>query len=348
MKGQLRFGVVGAGRVAQSYVQAFEDHHGARIVAVADIRTDAASALAEALGCEWYNSYEAMAERSTQDAVIICTPPATHPEVCLHFLKRKVHVLCEKPLSIDAESARKMANAAAEAGVMLTMASKFRYVDDVVRAKSMVLSGALGEIALVENAFTSRIDMSSRWNSNPTISGGGVLIDHGTHSVDLMRYFLGPIAEVHCAEGGRSQAIEVEDSVLVLVRNARGVMGIIDLSWSIEKRRDSYVDIYGTHGAISVGWRESKYREWSRRDWVVFGNGYNKIQAFRDQINNFSKAIRGQEALLITTEDALASVEVIEAAYTALARQSWTPVGQQTASRETPDGHVFIQAEEKQ
>jgi predicted dehydrogenase len=114
-------------------------------------------------------------------------------------------------------------------------------------------------------------------------------------------------------------------------------MGTIDLSWSINKELDSYINIYGSHGTVFVGWKESKYRQSSSRDWVVFGNGYNKVQAFRSQVNNFSKAIRGEENLLITAEDALASVEVIEAAYAALHQNHWTAVDQRPAvTRKSP------------
>jgi predicted dehydrogenase len=197
----------------------------------------------------------------------------------------------------------------------------------VIRAKSIVSSGILGEIILFENAFTSRVDMSKRWNSDPRISGGGVLIDNGSHSVDIMRYFLGPLAEVQVVEGKRVQGLPVEDTVRIFVRSTSGVMGSIDLSWSINKELDSYVNIYGSRGTISVGWKESKFRQSSSPDWIVFGKGYNKVQAFRSQIDNFCKAIRGEEALLITAEDALASVEVIEAAYAALRQHPWIPVG---------------------
>src|SRR5262249_28661728 len=271
------------GGIAQAYAQAFESSEHARLVAVADVRVEAARALADGAGagCIAYDSYEQMATESTFDAVVICTPPLSHPEICLHFLERKVHVLCERPLAIDSDSAGKMLEAARAAGVKLTMASKFRYVEDVIRAKSIVTSGILGEIILFENAFTARVDMANRWNANPAISGGGVLIDNGAHSVDLMRYFLGPLADVQVVEGKRVQGLPVEDTVRIFVRSQSGVMGSIDLSWSINKELDSYINIYGSHGTIAVGWKESKYRQTSSRDWVAFGKGYNKVQAFR-------------------------------------------------------------------
>jgi predicted dehydrogenase len=322
----VKFGLVGAGGIAQAYAQAFANFEFAQLVAIADIRPEAARTMAERVNCASFDSYQAMAEQMDLDAVVVCTPPATHPEICIYFLERQIHVLCEKPLSISVKSALEMQAAAQKAGVILTMASKFRYAEDVVKARNIVASGILGEIVLFENAFTARVDMSNRWNANPTVSGGGVLIDNGTHSVDIMRYFLGPLAEVQVVEGKRIQGLSVEDTVRIFVKSTRGVMGNIDLSWSINKELDYYIRVYGSQGTISVGWKESKYRQAASQDWVVFGNGYNKVQAFRSQIVNFSQAIRGKETLLITAEDAIASVEVIEAAYAALNQNRWTPI----------------------
>jgi len=161
------FGIVGAGAIAQAYSQAFRGLAAARVAAVADVRPEAARALAEELGCAAFASHQEMAERVQLDAVLVCTPPFSHAEICLHLLERGVAVLCEKPLALDAAGARRMVAAAEKAGVALTMASKFRYVEDVRRAKSIVASGILGEIVLFENSFTSRVDMSKRWNAQP-------------------------------------------------------------------------------------------------------------------------------------------------------------------------------------
>lgn len=323
---KVQFGLVGAGGIAQSYLQAFQTSDIAELVAIADVRAEAAAAMAEKAHCRSFSSHEAMINAIDLDAVIVCTPPVSHPNICIEFLERGVHVLCEKPLSVNSRSAVAMQEAAERSGTILTMASKFRYVEDVIKAKQIVASGILGEVVLFENAFTARVDMTHRWNANPAISGGGVLIDNGTHSLDIMRYFLGALAEVQVVEGKRIQGLPIEDTVRIFAKSTSGIMGNIDLSWSINKELDYYIRIYGSQGTISVGWKESKYRQANSPDWIPFGKGYDKVQAFRSQIENFSKAIRQEEPLLITAEDGIASVEAIEAAYRALHHSTWTPI----------------------
>ncbi len=323
---KVRFGIVGAGAISQGYGQAFQCCDEIEVVGVADTRGDAARSLAEVLGCQPYDSHGAMAADGNMDAALVCTPPASHPDICVDLIDRGIHVLCEKPFAISSSEAQRVLETGRNKGVVVTMASKFRYADDVIKAKQIVDSGVLGDILLFENAFTARVDMSDRWNSNPEISGGGVLIDNGTHSVDIARYFLGPLSEVHVMEGKRNKDLRVEDTVQIFVRSERGVMGNIDLSWSINKELDRYISIYGSRGVVVVGWRESKYRQSSSPDWVSFGSGYDKVGAFKNQICNFVDAIRGTQALLINADDALASVRVVEAAYESLKQEHWTAV----------------------
>jgi predicted dehydrogenase len=110
----------------------------------------------------------------------------------------------------------------------------------------------------------------------------------------------------------------VEDTVHLRARSATGVLASIDLSWSLTKSLEDYVLLHGTNGTLRVGWRESKYRTASSTDWVVFGNGYDKLDALRSEVENFCRALRGLEPLRITAEEALASARVIDAAYASL------------------------------
>lgn len=327
MTAPLRFAIVGTGAIASAYEAAFRELSQARITAVCDVRFSAAEAFARRIGCDAYASPEFLARHGDFDAAVVCTPPATHEAIATLLLDRGKHVLCEKPLATSVPSAWRMLEAARRNNVTLTMASKFRYVADVQKARELAGVGAVGEVIFVENAFTSRVDMSNRWNSNVAISGGGVLIDNGTHAVDILRYFLGNLRDVQIVEGRRIQGLPVEDTVRLFVHNDDGVMGSSDLSWSIDKELESFLRVYGSDGTIIVGWKESKYRRRGEPDWHVFGNGYDKVQAFQAQLENFCDALLGESPLLITPRDALASVEVIRAAYAALERTRWERVG---------------------
>lgn len=327
---KLRFALIGTGGIAQTYAQAFQTSEVCELVAVADVNRKAADAFAEPLGARSFGDHRELAESEGFDAVIVSTPPASHREIAVGFMERGRHVLCEKPLCLTQAAAREMIDTARGNGVRFTMASKFRYVRDVVKAKSLVASGVLGDIVQFENAFTARVDMSGRWNSEKETSGGGVLIDNGTHSVDIIRYFLGPVTDVLAVDAGSTQGLGVDENVRMFARTADGVVASVDLTWGINKELPHYISVYGTRGTLHVGWRESKYRLHSNPDWTVFGSGYDKVAAFRAKIENFAGAVRGEEELLIRPDDALASVEVIEAAYRSLEEDLWQEVAERT------------------
>ena len=327
---KLKFALIGTGGIAQTYAQAFQTSRCCKLVAVADIRKESADAFAEPFGAKSYADYKTLAANETVDAAIVSTPPNSHPEIAMYFMRQGVNVLCEKPLCLSVADAKEMIACAEKSNVRFTMATKFRYVEDVVKAKAMIASGVLGNIVQFENAFTAKVDMSKRWNSDSRISGGGVLMDNGTHSIDIIRYFLGAITEVLAVETGKMQNLSVDENVKMFAKTANGIAASVDLTWGINKELPNFISIYGTNGTLHIGWHASKYRLNSNPDWTQFGKGYDKVQAFRSKIENFAGAIRGTEELLTKPEDALASVEVIEAAYKSLNQNLWQKVIEKT------------------
>lgn len=326
---KLKFGLVGAGGIAQAYAQAFNESSCCELVAVADLREDAATALAEIVGGWSVTDHTQMAELDF-NAVIVATPPATHADIACFFMERGIPVLCEKPLTTNVADAERMIAAAEKAQVQFTMASKFRYCEDVVKAKGILASGVLGDVLQFENAFTAKVDMSKRWNSDAEISGGGVLIDNGTHSVDIIRYFLGSIDSVLVVDAGGTQNLTVDENVKMFAKTKNEVTASVDLTWGINKELPYFISIYGTNGTLHIGWRESKYKLNSSPDWTVFGSGYDKTASFKGKIENFANALRGKEDLFITPADALASVQVIDAAYKSMNQNLWQPVVEKT------------------
>ena len=322
-KQPMRFALIGAGAIANTHSDAFAATDKAQLVAVVDVNKAAAVAMAEKHGASVFEDVESLLAGDTIDAAIVCTPPNSHGDICCELLRRGIHVLCEKPITVSSVIAQRMFDAAEQGDAILTMASKFRFVKDVQKAKQLIEDGTIGDVVLFENIFTCNVDMTKRWNSDRAISGGGVLIDNGTHSVDIMRFLLGPLIDLQVVEGKRVQDMQVEDTVKIFVRSAAGVMGDIDLSWSINKDQPNFINLYGSNGTLHVGWGESKYRCYDDKDWTVFGSGYDKVQSFVDQIDNFVGAIRHDEELIVKPEDALASVAVIETAYAALNDAKW-------------------------
>lgn len=325
MSARVRVVLVGAGAIAKTHAEALALSARAELVAVVDPALERAAALASAAGVPAYGDLGALPAALAADAAIVCSPPATHEELTLALLGRGLHVLCEKPFALTAPSARRMLEAADRAGRIVTMASKFRYVEDVGRARALVASGAIGEVVMFENTFASYVDMRERWNVRPEISGGGVLIDNGTHSVDIVRFLLGAIDDVRAFAARPVQPIPVEDTVHLEIRTRGGAVGFVDLSWSLRKEIPAFFTLYGAEGTLEVGWRASRRRSGGGA-WEQFGPGYDKLGAFRAQHDNFAAAIRGEQSLAIGPLDALASVHVIEAAYAALRADRWVPV----------------------
>lgn len=320
----LRLGIIGAGGIASAYGQAFEkiSAHG-RLVAVADIDLDRATALAKAHQAQTFADHREMLNTIALDGVIVCTPPSMHPKHCIDSLRSGVNTLCEKPVAINLRSAREIVAVAEEVGLLFSMASKFRFVPEMSTAQQLISDGVLGDIILFENVFAGQVDMTKRWNSQSEISGGGVLIDNGTHSLDIMRYLLGPLADIRVVEGKRIQPLEVEDTVHIFARTQDGALGSIDLSWSLNKPMPNYVNIFGSLGNLNLGWKSSQYKLHAASEPVVIGKGYDKVEAFANQLSNFCAAIRGEESLLVQPDEALASVAAVETAYRSMENVHW-------------------------
>jgi predicted dehydrogenase len=310
--------MVGAGGIAQAHARAVWETADIALAGVVDVRAAAAEALAESHGCRAFATLEEALAATAPDAALVCTPPNTHEALAVACLAAGAHVLCEKPFAPDRPAAERMVAAAARAGKLLTMASKFRYVPDLVRAKAALAGGVIGEPVAAFNSFTARVDMTRRWNADPAVAGGGVVMDNGTHSADIVRYLLGPVSAVRADRAAQIQPCPVEDSAWLGLRVGE-VLANVELSWSSNAERDHYVVVCGSAGAIQIGWKASRIKTAHAAEWQPLGLGYDKHVAFRAQLENFAGAIVGREPLRIGPEDAVASVAAIDAAYRSLA-----------------------------
>lgn len=328
MKEEIRIAIVGCGRIAQDHLKVFSGIKNVKVQAVSDNALEKAKDAAGLYGCNYYADYKEMIVSEDLKAVIICTPPVEHSNISIFAISHGLHVFCEKPFALNEAEATRMCAAAEEKKRILMMASKFRFVDDVVKAKAIIDSGLLGKLLLFENVFCSIIDMTKRWNSKKELSGGGVLIDNGTHSVDIARFLLGPIALIQAQFGCQVQDMPVEDTARIYFQSKSKVMGIIDLSWSLNKESPCYINIYGTEGTLLIGWKSSQYKLSHKDKWEVFGAGYDKQKAFENQSRHFIECITLKKRPMITYIDGLESVKVVETAYKSSRINKWLKVGE--------------------
>ncbi len=320
---ECQIAIIGCGGIAEAYAKALQRMPNARLTAVVDPDASARARIAgDGNSIAQHSSIESLPD---VDAALVLAPPNVHESLSCALLQRGIHVLCEKPLAPTVASAKRMLQCAETAGRRLMMGSKFRYTADVTKARALLDEKVCGDIVIYENVFCSHVDMTQRWNSKAQISGGGVLIDNGCHSVDLARYLLGPLAKVQTQFGTRVQALEVEDTARMLFQSQSGALGSIDLSWSIQKETDAYVRLHGTEGTLEIGWRRSRWKT-SDGEWQEFGNGYDKIAAFQAQLENFVACITDDTAAVIVATDALASVVVIDCAYQSAQEERWVTI----------------------
>ena len=322
---RIRVGVIGLGRAGRVHLEAWRAVPGAEVVAVADPSPAVASA-ARVEGLRATADTRELLRMQGLHAVSICAPPVHHAALAIAALEHGLHVLCEKPLATRRDSALRMVKAAARTGRQLLVATKFRHVPDLLVARELIAAGAIGEPLAFEVEFSSRVDMSARWNARRSIAGGGVIIDNGSHAFDLVAFLLGPLVNVNATRLKAGQALAVEDSVTVMVELASGLIGRVDLSWSLATQRETYVMVHGTRGTLDIGWRQSCLRLTGQESRVLHAGLYDRHASHVTMMNTFVEVARGARPPWITPAECLRAVAAVDASYRSLRSGRWVPV----------------------
>jgi len=320
---KIRIGIIGCGNIATAHINAYSKNEDVNLTSFCDVEAERARKYADKFKGKFYSDYKEMIEKEKLDGVSICTPPSTHKEIATTFLSRGINVLCEKPLAISTSQAKQMVDAATKNNVLLLTAFKFRFFDGVLRAKELIFRGRIGKVIMFKNMFGGLVDMSRRWFSKREVSGGGVLIDNGVHAVDLSRFLFGEVKNISARIATFAQDINVEDTARVLLEMENGVLGTIDLSWSIPYPQPFYLEVYGSEGSIMVGWDILRYRTSKTKKWTEIRGGFKEEDAFIKEINHFVNCIKGRETPIVSGVDGLRALEIVEAAYRSNEEKVW-------------------------
>jgi predicted dehydrogenase len=268
-----------------------------------------------------FYSYEALLE-AKPDGVIICTENNRHRPLVEMAASRGIHVLCEKPLATTLEDAHAIVQACERAGVVLMTAFPMRFSPPLLEIKARLDNGDFGEVYCFNATNQGELPTKYRaWFVDPKLAGGGAIMDHTVHLVDIMRWFTGSELESMYARSNRifhADEVEVETGALEMLTFENGVFGTIDASWS----RPQYWPTWGglgfemvtQRGAVVVdAFRQNLnvYRdEWESSKWIPWGSDANHAM-----LSEFAAAIRESRQPSVTGIDGLRAVEATLAAY---------------------------------
>jgi predicted dehydrogenase len=253
----IRWGLIGCGDVAEKKSgPGFQQAAGSALVAV--MRRDAARAadFAARHGVpRWYSDARDLVNDPEVDAVSVATPPSSHLELALLACAAGKPTLVEKPMALNYGECLRMVAAFQAAEVPLFVAYYRRAQPRFIEMKRLVESGAIGEprAAVVQlTAPPPRIDAGDLpWRLRPEIAGGGLFADLGCHTLDLLDFILGPIAEVHAFAANQARLYPAEDAVAMSFRFASGALGQGIWQFNTAERRDR-IEILGSEGTVAT------------------------------------------------------------------------------------------------
>jgi predicted dehydrogenase len=322
-----KFVLLGCGKNGHSYATAIHNNPKMELAAVIDVNPEAASAFGASFHCKAYMSLnEYLESKSQADCAVICTPPSYHTDAACRLMQKGISVLCEQPFALDSASAEKMVDISRAYGVQLQMATRMRFIADIVHTKGLIHAGILGQILAFEGDFRECVNMRNRWNIQPEISGGGVLMSSGSLAVDIACCLFGNILRVRAEEGVRIQSSAVEDTVRLELLTASGIMGTVHLSWNLNNSGEDFFRIYGTQGNLCIGWNKSMYRPNGAKDWIHFGEGYSTMKALSRQLADFVYVVAGEGIPEISAGEEIELVRIMEAAYKSLSTGQYLDV----------------------
>jgi predicted dehydrogenase len=321
---KIRVAVVGAGGIGGTHLRAYGAlSDSCQIVGVADVHLPAAQERAAASGAPAFADYVEMLDTVRPDAISICTPPNLHLAIARAAAQRRIAVLCEKPPARTGAETAQLVEAMTQTGALLQFAFCHRFHQPVQQAQQLIASGQLGRVVQIYNRFGFRFGRAGQsWFTEREVAGGGILIDTLVHSIDIFRALAGEVTTVAASISTTLPTIEVEDSASMLVTSDRGAIGALTCSW-VTPVSEAEIRIYGSEGEAIIDYAQSgglRYRLAGDADWTQLP--FDQPDRFQQQAAHFLHCVATGSTPLVTGQDGLAVMGVIDAAYRSASAQA--------------------------
>ena len=312
----LRVGIVGCGGISRAHLAAYQAA-GVEVVSVYDVVASSAAGMAEQAGARVVGSLKQMADQDRLDAVSICSPPSAHLANAQPFLKRGIAILCEKPLEVNATTAARLARAVKRSRSVFMTAFCHRFHPPIVELRKLIRRGTLGKPLVYRNIFGGYSNLKGNHRTDPALSGGGCLLDHGCHSMDLYRFLVGDPTHVQAVTANIAQDLPIEDFGMIHLSSGGSAFGEITATYSL-KVCGNWVEWYGTKGTAVIsywnpGHPDLAYKvaggEWRTMDLST------RPTRFTSEVRHFLTCVRSGKTPAVTVDDGLAASRIAAAVY---------------------------------
>ena len=344
---RIKTGIVGCGKVAHLHAQALLGLEKADFVGVQSRSPERAKNFGGTYGVRAYGSVEDLVRSGGAQLVLVCTPHPQHADPALEALEAGAHVMVEKPLASSVEDCDRMIRCARAHKRSLGMISQRRLYPPVRRMQKALADGKIGEPALAVATLLGwrgkEYYASDGWRGSWSGEGGGVLLNQGSHLVDILLWIMGPVSEVSgYAANVNHPYIEVEDTVVASVSFVSGSVGSLVLSNSQKPGLYGKIAVFGRNGG-SIGvqtdggdmflpgqsgavepprldfWNvpgeEHLLEQWNAHDRMEFSSVDPTVHYHQLQIADFLDAIEHSRDPMVTGEEGKKSVEIIQTVY---------------------------------
>lgn len=341
----MKVGIVGCGNISHSHMVAYKKNQNIEVVACCDINKQRAIDYAKAY--EIKNAYgdidEMLENEKDLDAVSVCTWNNAHYECTMKALKAKKHVLCEKPMAMNAKQGQEMEDEAKKQGVVLQVGFVKRFAKTTQIFKDFQNADTFGNIYLTKAIYTRRVGNPGGWFSDIKKSGGGPLIDLGVHVIDLSRYLMGMhkpvsvygatfnklgdknyikgITHYHPVDfDAKTNVCNVEDSVIALIRFDNGSILHVEASFTLNTKEGiTTLQMYGDKGGAVVEPKLEIYKDlnnYMTNITPIIEYNYDVFaEMFSNEINHFYDCVMNNEKCLAPAEDGVVLMKILDAIY---------------------------------
>lgn len=325
----LKGAIVGFGRMGITHYAILNTHPDVKIAAVCDSSDVMLKNLKRYTDVQVFTDVGAMLKAVKLDFIIISTPTSSHAQIATQAVERGLHIFMEKPFTLAVEEGQGLAEAAKEQGIVNHVGYFLRFCPVFNAARDVIAAGLIGNVKTYRNDMFGRTVLKASktsWRAAKK-SGGGCMLDFGSHCLDLSDYIFGPAKGVSGSVMQSIYSLEVEDAFTSTLQHANGVSGIVSINWSDESYRRPYnrLEVFGTRGKVVADRQE--LRVYLREAAPGYCQGWNvkylpelekgvrfavRGSDYTEQLDDFVECVKADRTPRCTFADALRTDIVME------------------------------------